>query len=108
MAYDWPGNVRELQNCIERAVALARTTTVELADFPERIRDHESRHVLVASDDPSELVPLDEVEKRYILRALQATAGNKTLAAQRLGLSRKTLYRRLEAYGVATSDEGES
>jgi two-component system response regulator HydG len=106
MAYDWPGNVRELHNCMERAVALARSATIEVADFPERIRHHDSRHVLVAGNDPSELVPLDEVEKRYILRALQATGGNKTLAAQRLGLSRKTLYRRLMAYGVPVGDEG--
>jgi two-component system, NtrC family, response regulator AtoC len=106
MAYDWPGNVRELHNCMERAVALARSATIEVADFPERIRNHDSRHVLVAGNDPSELVPLDEVEKRYILRALEATGGNKTLAAQRLGLSRKTLYRRLVTYGVAVGDEG--
>jgi two-component system, NtrC family, response regulator AtoC len=101
MAYNWPGNVRELSNCMERGVALSRAGVVDVADLPERIRDHKSSHVLVASDDPSELVPLDEVEKRYVLRVLSAVRGNKTAAAQILGLSRKTLYRRLHAYGLA-------
>jgi DNA-binding NtrC family response regulator len=105
MAYDWPGNVRELQNCIERAVALTRAPTIDAADLPTRIREHRSQHVIVASDDPSDVVPLDQVEKRYVLRVLKTVGGNKTLAAQKLGLSRKTLYRRLEAYGVTPRDE---
>ena len=54
--------------------------------------------MLVASDDPAELVPLEEVERRYILRVLEAVGGNKTQAAQVLGLDRKTLYRKLERY----------
>ena len=54
----------------------------------------------MASDDPSELVPLEEVERRYILRVLEAVGGNKTLAAQILGLDRKTLYRKLERWGA--------
>ena len=54
--------------------------------------------VLVASDDPSELVSLEEVERRYILRVMEAVGGNKTLAAQRLGITRRTLYRKLERY----------
>ncbi|MEW6269039.1 MAG: helix-turn-helix domain-containing protein, partial [Thermodesulfobacteriota bacterium] len=56
-------------------------------------------HVLVASDDPAELVPLEEVERRYILRVMEAVGGNKSQAAHVLGLGRKTLYRKLEAYG---------
>ena len=56
--------------------------------------------MVVAGDDPSELVPLEEVERRYILRVLEAVGGNKTLAAQMLGLDRKTLYRKLRSYGV--------
>ncbi len=99
LAYAWPGNVRELQNCMERAVALARYDQIGLDDLPEKIRDYQRSHVLVASDDPSELVPLEEVERRYILRVMEAVGGNKTLAAQVLGLSRKTLYRKLEQYG---------
>ena len=56
--------------------------------------------MLVASDDPSELVPMEEVERRYVVRVLEAVAGNKTLAARILGFDRKTLYRKLERYGT--------
>lgn len=105
LAYDWPGNVRELRNCVERAVALCRTTQVDVGDLPGRIRDYEPRHVLVAGDDPSELVPLEEVERRYILRVLEACQRNKSQAARILGIGRKTLYRRLVALGVSVSDE---
>jgi DNA-binding NtrC family response regulator len=99
-AYAWPGNVRELANCLERAVALTRGESVGIADLPEKIRNYRTSHVLVAATDPSELVPLEEVEKRYILRVLEAVGGNKTLAAQVLGLDRKTLYRKLDRYGA--------
>jgi two-component system response regulator HydG len=101
VSYDWPGNVRELQNCIERAVALARYEEITVDDLPEKIRAYRRSHVLVASDDPAELVPLEEVERRYVLRVMEAVRGNKTLAARVLGLGRKTLYRKLEQYGTA-------
>ena len=62
--------------------------------------------MVVAADDPTELVPLEEVERRYILRVLEAVGGNKTLAAQVLGLDRKTLYRKLERYaGDVSADD---
>jgi two-component system response regulator HydG len=101
VAYAWPGNVRELQNCIEHAVALARYDQITPEDLPEKIRAYKSAHVLVAGDDASELVPMEEVERRYILRVLEAVAGNKTAAARVLGIERKTLYRKLERYGSA-------
>jgi two-component system response regulator HydG len=101
VSYEWPGNVRELQNCIERAVALARYEEITVDDLPEKIRAYRRSHVLVASDDPAELVPLEEVERRYVLRVMEAVRGNKTLAARVLGLGRKTLYRKLEQYGAA-------
>jgi DNA-binding NtrC family response regulator len=97
LAYAWPGNVRELQNCVERAVALTRFEQLAVDDLPERVRNYRSSHVLVVSDDPSELVPLEEVERRYILRVLDAAGGNKSIAARILGLDRKTLYRRIDA-----------
>jgi two-component system, NtrC family, response regulator AtoC len=100
VAYSWPGNVRELQNCIEHAVALARYEQITPEDLPDKIKNYRSSHVLAASDDPSELVPMEEVERRYILRVLQAVAGNKTAAARVLGIERKTLYRKLERYGT--------
>jgi two-component system response regulator HydG len=100
VAYAWPGNVRELQNSIERAVALARFEEICVDDLPERIRDYRFSHVVVAASDPTELVPLEEVERRYIMRVLEAVAGNKTAAARVLGLERKTLYRKLERYAA--------
>ncbi len=98
LAYSWPGNVREIQNCIERAVALTRYQEITVDDLPAKIREHRPSHVLVAGDDPSELVPLEEVERRYILRVLEAAGGNKTLAARILGLDRKTLHRKLDRW----------
>jgi two-component system, NtrC family, response regulator AtoC len=100
VAYSWPGNVRELQNCVEHAVALARYDQITVEDLPDKIRNYKSSHVIVAGEDPSELVPMEEVERRYILRVLQAVAGNKTAAARVLGIERKTLYRKLERYGL--------
>jgi two-component system response regulator HydG len=103
LAYPWPGNVRELQNSIERAIALTRRSEIQVEDLPETVRSFERSHVLVAADDPSELVALAEVERRYVLRVVEAAGGNKSLAAQILGITRKTLYRKLGEYG-ATDD----
>ena len=96
LSYAWPGNVRELRNVMERAVALTRYDTLAVEDLPDKIRDHRESNVIVAGQDLSDLVTLDEVEHRYILRVLQAAGGNKSLAAQILGLDRKTLYRKLD------------
>ena len=104
LAYGWPGNVRELQNCIERAVALTQYERLTVEDLPERIRDYRRSHVLIGSDDPAELVPMEEVERRYVARVMEAVAGNKTLAARILGFDRKTLYRKLDHYAVTTDD----
>jgi two-component system response regulator HydG len=99
-AYPWPGNVRELQNCMERAVALTVFDQIVPDDLPDRVRAYRGSHIVLASEDPSELAPLEEVERRYVLRVLQALGGNKTLAARTLGLDRKTLYRKLERWGT--------
>jgi DNA-binding NtrC family response regulator len=99
LAYPWPGNVRELQNCVERAIALTRRSEIQVEDLPETVRHFKRSHVLIAASDPSELVPLDEVERRYVLRVVEAAGGNKSLAAQILGITRKTLYRKLGEYG---------
>jgi len=100
VTYAWPGNVRELQNCVERAVALTRFEQIVVDDLPAKIRDYRRSHVLVASDDPSELVPLEEVERRYIARVMEAVSGNKTAASRILGIDRKRLYRMLERLEV--------
>lgn len=107
LAYPWPGNVRELQNCIERAVALARFDKISVDDLPEKIRDFQSSRVIVETQDPTELLPMDEVERRYILRVLEAVGGNKTLAAQVLGFDRRTLYRKLERYDAGENAKKE-
>jgi DNA-binding NtrC family response regulator len=96
-AYAWPGNVRELQNCIERAVALTRFDRIVVEDLPEKLRVPRPSRVLLAGDDPAQILPLEEVELRYIQWAVDALGGNKTLAAQKLGVDRKTLYRKLQA-----------
>ncbi len=98
LAYSWPGNVRELRNGMERAVALARFEDLVVEDLPDQIRDYRASHVLVAANDPSELVSLAEVERRYVERVVQAVGGNKRQAAQILGLDRVTLYRKLERW----------
>ncbi|MEY4578078.1 MAG: Fis family transcriptional regulator [Pseudomonadota bacterium] len=100
-SYGWPGNVRELQNCMERAVALTRFEEILIEDLPEKVQNYKHTHVVLDSGDPSELVTVDELERRYILRVLEALNGNKSLASQTLGLDRKTLYRKLQQYGVS-------
>ncbi|MGO9708803.1 MAG: sigma-54-dependent transcriptional regulator [Polyangiaceae bacterium] len=100
VGYGWPGNVRELQNCIERAVTLTRFEEITVEDLPERIRDYRPAYLVVGGDDPSELAPLEEVERRYILRVLDAVGGNKSVAARVLGIERKTLYRKLERFAA--------
>jgi two-component system response regulator HydG len=101
--YSWPGNVRELQNCLERAVALAPFEEITVEDLPEPVRNYARRPFLVDSDDPSVLLSLEELERRYILRVLEAAGQNKSLAARILRLDRKTLYRKLERYQRLTS-----
>src|SRR5262249_31451078 len=101
LSYHWPGNVRELSNSIERAVALTQFDRLQVEDLPEKVRDYRPSHIIVASEDASDLVSMEEVERRYVLRVLQAVGGNKTMAAQILGFDRKTLYRKLERYGVS-------
>jgi two-component system response regulator HydG len=101
MAYDWPGNVRELGNCLERAVALAHFEEIQVDDLPEKIRAHNpKRSQALAGNDIPELLTLEEVERRHVLRVLEACHGNRTDAAKILGLDRKTLYRKLLRWGV--------
>ncbi|MDB4943659.1 MAG: hypothetical protein JWP97_3193 [Labilithrix sp.] len=99
MAYNWPGNVRELENCMEHAVALARFDQITVEDLPEKIRAYRAERFVVAANDPTEIVTMDELERRYILRVLALVGGNKSRAAQVLGFDRRTLYRKLERYG---------
>jgi len=95
-AYAWPGNVRELQNCIERAVALTRFDRIMAEDLPERIRAYPPSRALASGAGPADVLPLHEVELHYIRWAVDVLGGNRTLAAQKLGVDRKTLYRKLQ------------
>jgi two-component system response regulator HydG len=100
LAYPWPGNVRELRNVVERAAALTTADRMRVDDLPDKIRYHRARQIVLDADDPAALVPLEQVERRYILQVLDSVSGNRTQAAQILGLDRKTLYRKLKQYGL--------
>ncbi len=92
--YAWPGNVRELENVIERAVTLSRADKIGADDLPPAIQGARGERRVI--DEAAErTLPLQDVEKEYILRILEKTGGNKYQAAQILGIDRKTLYRKL-------------
>ena len=95
LRYRWPGNVRELENAMERAVALARGNRVEFEDLPEEIRQVPT--TVVATKGA--VRPLAEVEKDYILAALELNDGNQTHTADQLHIGSATLYRKLKSYG---------
>ena len=100
LEYAWPGNVRELRNAISHAVALTGYDTIALEDLPDNIAADRGSQLLLGTEDPAGLAPLEEVERRYILHVLEAAGGNRTEAAKILGLDRKTLYRKLRRYGA--------
>lgn len=97
MAYDWPGNVRELENAIERAVALGSGPILHVGDLPSNLHAGSAAagDRMPAAD---ELLPLEELERRAILRALRETGGDKLAAARLLGIGKTTLYRKLKQY----------
>ncbi len=97
-AYDWPGNIRELRNLVERMVVLARGKILDIADIPAQVREKASGGGEVKID--AELT-VDEMEKRMIIQALDKTGGNRTKAAEKLGISRRTLHRKLNEYGIS-------
>jgi DNA-binding NtrC family response regulator len=101
--YNWPGNVRELENMMERLVVFSRTGRIDIADLPQAVTPR--AHVLERRlfDD---LPPLDEVERRYLLHVLEQVGGNRTRAAEVMGIDRRTLYRMAERFGVQLKDEG--
>ncbi len=102
--YAWPGNVRELRNAIERAVAFTQYEKLIVEDLPEKIRSYRGTDMVISSN-ASELVSMEETERRYILHVLNAVSENKTHAARLLGFDRKTLYRKLEFYKISENDK---
>jgi len=105
VAYDWPGNVRELESAIEYAVLHARGHDIAPEDLPEKLQ---SAQVRTAARSPlsalfEDLPVLDELERRYLLYVLEVAGGNRTRAAEILGIDRRTLYRMIERYGIDTN-----
>ena len=103
--YDWPGNVRELMNAAERAVVLSQADFLSEKDFTiihgKEVNRNDSVPVSAnAQINMDGVTPLEEVEKTTILNTLEASGGNKSEAARRLGITRKTLHKKLKAYGV--------
>ena len=107
LAYSWPGNVRELENTLERVMALARFAEVAVDDLPAKVRHFQPEQFSVIADAPEEVVTLAELEKRYLLRVLKVVNDNRSRAAQLLGIDRRTLYRKLEAYSLATQTDSD-
>ncbi|MGA9882754.1 MAG: sigma-54 dependent transcriptional regulator [Candidatus Acidiferrales bacterium] len=97
IAYDWPGNVRELENAIERAVALGSGPILHVGDLPSNL--HYGSHDRLPQSD--EVLPLEELERRAIMRALSEASGDKLAAARLLGIGKTTLYRKLKQYDAA-------
>jgi two-component system response regulator HydG len=94
MGYDWPGNVRELENAIEHAIALRSGSILRIGDLPSNLH-HASGEKLPQND---EVLPLEKLERRAILRVLQEVDGDKLAAARLLGIGKTTLYRKLKQY----------
>ncbi|HEY9478872.1 MAG TPA: sigma-54 dependent transcriptional regulator, partial [Gemmatimonadaceae bacterium] len=98
-SYDWPGNVRELENALERAVILTEGETIDLGALPERVSVRRAEPIV--SERPASANPaLDVIERAYIMWVLQSEGGNKSRAAEVLGIDVSTLYRKLSRYGV--------
>ena len=95
LAYGWPGNVRELRNVMERAAILSDGAVVRRRDLPEELAGRPSGGALIIPEDAT----LEQVEQAYLLEVLRRCAGNQTRAAQRLGISVRTLYNRLHQEG---------
>ena len=95
-AYRWPGNIRELRNLVERMVVLARGKVLDVKDIPAHVREQATGNEIRLDAD----LTVEEMERRMIIQALEKTNGNRTKAAEKLGISRRTLHRKLNEYGI--------
>jgi DNA-binding NtrC family response regulator len=99
-SYRWPGNVRELENTIERLVVFSRGSVIDVSDLPFKASGPDLHERLFA-DLPS----LDEIERRYLLHVIEQVGGNRTRAAEVLGIDRRTLYRMAERFSIDLKEE---
>lgn len=102
LSYSWPGNIRELKNAIESAVVLARGKNIDKDDLPQQVRDSGSG-ARISFDLP---ITLDEAERRLILETISYAKGNKTKAAELLGIGRKTISRRMQDLKIEEDENG--
>jgi len=103
MAYDWPGNVRELENVVQRAVVLARGETIFPEHLPAKIQaldEAGAGEAEAAAVDRGGARTMREVEREAIIQALKETGGNRTHAAEALGISRRTLQNKIKDYEI--------
>jgi DNA-binding NtrC family response regulator len=100
-SYDWPGNIRELQNCIMGSAAICRSSMIDVCDLPPAVTNAEAASTVNMDVG----ITLAEGEKRLIISTLEKCGGNKTKAAQVLGIGRKTLHRKLQEYQIEDNDD---
>jgi DNA-binding NtrC family response regulator len=103
MNYNWPGNVRELENCIQRALVLGAGPVIKAKDLPSSVL-----YQVGPSAEGPEVSPLEELERRAILKALRTTGGDRLRAAKMLGIGKTTIYRKLKEYGLENEELPES
>jgi two-component system response regulator HydG len=97
-AYDWPGNVRELENALERAVVVASDSEISVEHLPEVVRATDAKPLITNETPPNP--SMEVIERAYIEWVLTAEGGNKSKAAEVLGIDPSTLYRKLNRYGI--------
>jgi two-component system response regulator HydG len=101
IAYDWPGNVRELENAVARSVAVGTGPLIHVAELPTNLHYPPVERL----PQKDEIIPLDEMERRAIVRTLRETNGDKVAASKILGIGKTTLYRKLKQYNVVHPDQ---
>jgi DNA-binding NtrC family response regulator len=101
-AHDWPGNVRELENALERLAVETRGGTIDVSDLPPAFRERKA-----SLEEPlfTGLPSLEELEKRYLRHVLSAVKGNRSRAAEVLGIDRRTLYRMAARFGMDVGED---
>ena len=102
--YEWPGNVRELENVIQRALVLMEGNEILTSDLPDYVKVGDGGSWM--ADGDGSLVSLQELERRYVGRVLRAVDGNRTQAAEILGISTTTLWRKMKQWGVGAGRGG--